>query len=566
MSRFYLTTAIDYVNGEPHIGHAYEKVTADVIARYQRLRGRTTHFVIGNDEHSQNVYKRAQELGLDPLVYCDQMEEVFRSAYRRLQISYDDFIRTTQPRHRVAVQTLVRRIAEAGDLFEGDYEGWYCVSCEAFKQERDLVAGKCAIHKTTPEWIKERNHFFRLSKYREPLLRHLEAHPRFVEPAIRRNEILRWLEGDLEDLSISRAGQAWGIPMPTDPGKVIYVWFDALINYISAVGYGSDQALFERWWPASLHIIGKDITRFHCIVWPAMLMSAGAALPDQVFGHGFVTYRGEKMSKSLGTVVDPLAVVDEYGVDPLRLYIVKEAPYGSDVDFAWDRFEERYNADLANNLGNLVSRIGSMAERYRGGLLQGVATPGRLAPLAEATVTTYREAMDRLALNDGAAAVYRFISAANEYIAETEPWTLAKAPAQSAHLSQVLVDVAEAVRIAGVLLLPIMPTSAAEILRRVGDTTSANELRLDAAALARVGRAHDSQRRTRSGHGARPKLPSPTCGSRRPLLTSMSNLELSCPRTRTAPTAARAHGLDASRVSGGPCVTIGAALAGPRNR
>jgi len=489
LSRFYLTTAIDYVNGVPHMGHAYEKVTADVIARYQRLRGRATHFVIGNDEHSQNVYKRAQELGLDPLVYCDQMETVFRSAYARLRISYDDFIRTTQPRHRVAVQTLVRRIAEAGDIVEGDYEEWYCVSCEAFKQERDLVGGKCPIHKTVPQWIKERNHFFRLSKYREPLLKHIQANPGFVEPDIRRNEILRWLEGDLDDLSISRAGQAWGIPMPTDPAKVIYVWFDALINYIAAVGYGEDETRFAQLWPANLHVIGKDITRFHCIVWPAMLMSAGVALPECVFGHGFVTYRGERMSKSLGTVVDPLDVVDEYGVDPLRLYVVKEVPYGSDVDFAWDRFEERYNADLANNLGNLVSRIVSMAERYRGGLLRGAGAPGRLAPLADETVAAYREAMDRYALHEGAAAIYRLVSAANEYIAETEPWTLAKQPDQEARLSQALVDVAEAVRIAAVLLLPIIPESAAEILRRAGDTSEVQSLRLDTAAVWRASEA-----------------------------------------------------------------------------
>jgi methionyl-tRNA synthetase len=410
------------------------------------------------------------------------MEGVFRGAYKRLEISYDDFIRTTQPRHRVSVQTLVRRIAEAGDIVEGDYEGWYCVSCEAFKQERDLVDGKCPLHKVVPQWIKERNHFFRLSKYREPMLKHLEANPGFVEPEIRRNEILRWLEGDLEDLSISRAGQAWGIPMPTDPAKVIYVWFDALINYISAVGYGEDEATFANWWPADLHVIGKDITRFHCIVWPAMLMSAGVALPQSVFGHGFVTYRGERMSKSLGTVVDPLAVVDRYGVDPLRLYLVKEAPYGGDVDFAWERFEERYNADLANNLGNLVSRIGSMADRYRNGLLAGTGAPGRLAPLVEETVSVYRRAMDRYGLHEGATAVYRLVSAANEYIAETEPWALAKKPDQEARLSQVLVDVAEAVRVAAVLLLPIIPESAAEILRRMGVTAEAGSLRFETAA------------------------------------------------------------------------------------
>ena len=481
MSRFYLTTAIDYVNGEPHMGHAYEKITADVIARYMRLRGRETHFVIGNDEHSQNVYKRARDLGLDPLAYCDQMEHVFRRAYATLEISYDDFIRTTQPRHRVAVQAMASRIAEAGDIYEGFYEGWYCVSCEAFKQEKDLVDGNCPIHKTKPEWIREKNHFFRLSAYRDRLLAHFEAHPEFAQPEVRRNELLRVLEGGLDDISVSRAGQSWGIPLPADPTSVVYVWFDALINYASAVGYGdpAQGELYTRWWPANLHIIGKDITRFHCIVWPAMLMAAGAPLPEHVFGHGFITYRGEKMSKSLGTVVDPLEVVEKRGLDALRLFLVKEIAYGADGDFSWERFDERYNADLANNLGNLVSRIASMAERYRGGRLSSVQAPGRLASIAGETLTAYRTAMDAFALHDAAAAAWRLITSANEFIAETEPWALAKHPEQADRLSQVLFDVAEAVRVSAVLLLPILPKSAAEILRRVGETREASTLRLD---------------------------------------------------------------------------------------
>src|SRR6476620_11158517 len=278
MPRFYLTTAIDYVNGTPHLGHAYEKICADVIVRYKRLSGADTWFVIGNDEHSQNVFRRAKELGLDPLAYCDQMEREFRTAWDLVDVSYDDFIRTTQPRHRVAVQELVRRIAAAGDVYEGFYEGWYCVGCEAFKQDKDLVDGKCPLHSTV-DWIKEKNHFFRLSRYQQPLLDHFRAHPEFLEPGIRRNEILRLLESGLEDISISRAGQSWGIPLPHDPDSVVYVWFDALINYAAAVGLGSDEAMFAKWWPADLHVIGKDITRFYAVIWPAMLMSAGLPLP-----------------------------------------------------------------------------------------------------------------------------------------------------------------------------------------------------------------------------------------------------------------------------------------------
>ena len=395
MSKFYLTTAIDYVNNRPHLGTAYEKVAADVIARYKRLCGVPTRFVMGNDEHSQNVYQRAQELGVEPLAFCDRMEAEFRDVWQRLDISFDDFIRTTQPRHRAAVTRLVSRIAEAGDLYEGDYEGWYCVSCESFKPEKDLVDGRCPIHQREPEWLKEKNHFFRLSRYRQPLLDHYAGNPHFLEPEIRRNEILRLLEAGVEDISMSRAGQPWGIPLPANPASVVYVWADALINYASAVGYGTDEELFERWWPADLHVIGKDITRFHCVVWPAMLMSAGVPLPRQVFGHGWVHWKGQKMSKSLGTAVDPLEAAERLGPDPLRLYLTREIAFGQDGDFTWDRFEERYNVDLANNLGNLVSRLASMAQRYRQGrLVSPAAPPGPLAEAAAAAVADYRRAME----------------------------------------------------------------------------------------------------------------------------------------------------------------------------
>jgi methionyl-tRNA synthetase len=482
MSRFYLTTAIDYVNSRPHLGTAYEKITADVIARYKRLCGVRTHFVMGNDEHSQNVYRRARERGLDPLAYCDQMEREFRDVWARLEVSFDDFIRTTEERHRVGVRAMVQRIADRGDLYDAFYEGPYCVSCEAFKPEKDLVDGLCPIHGTTPEWIKEKNHFFRLSKYRDALLEHFREHPDFLQPDVRRNEILRLLEGGLEDISISRAGQLWGIPLPFDPSSVVYVWFDALINYVSAVGYGRDQAEFDRWWPADLHVIGKDITRFHCVIWPAMLLSAGMALPRQVFGHGFVQFKGQKMSKSLGTVLDPIDAADKFGPDPLRLYLVKEIAYGQDGDFSWERFEERYNVDLANNLGNLVNRLAVMTDKYRQGRLPAApGAPGRLAAAAEDAVRRYRRAMDAYALHDAAGAAFGLVDAANEYLAETEPWTLAR-QGHEARLTQVLSDVAEAVRIAALLLMPVMPGSCAEIMRRMGETRAPQDLRLDVDA------------------------------------------------------------------------------------
>ncbi len=482
MSRFFLTTAIDYVNSRPHLGTAYEKITADVIARYKRLTGVTTHFLMGNDEHSQNVYRRARDRELDPLEYCNQMEREFREVWGQLDVSFDDFIRTTEDRHRAGVSAMVQKIADRGDLYDAFYEGPYCVSCEAFKPEKDLVDGLCPVHGTKPEWIREKNHFFRLSNYRQALLEHFEAHPEFLQPEVRRNEILRLLEGGLEDISISRAGQLWGIPLPFDQSSVVYVWFDALINYASAVGYGYDEQRFRQWWPADLHIIGKDITRFHCVIWPAMLMSAGLALPRQVFGHGFVQFKGQKMSKSLGTVLDPIDVARRFGPDPLRLYLVKEIPYGQDGDFSWERFEERYNVDLANNLGNLVNRLAVMTHKYRQGRLPATTgEPGRLAGVADAALRRYRAAMDAYALHEGAFAAFTLVDAANEFIAETEPWTLAR-QGQEERLTQVLAEVVEAVRIAAVLLLPVMPRSCAEILRRMGETRPVAELRLDADA------------------------------------------------------------------------------------
>ena len=480
MSRFYITTAIDYVNSRPHLGTAYEKIGADVIARYKRLRGIETRFMMGNDEHSQNVFQRARELGVEPLAFCDDMEKAFRDVWARLDISFDDFIRTTEARHRAGVTALASRLSDAGDVYEGFFEGWYCVSCEAFKTEKDLEDGNCPVHRKPPQWIKEKNHFFRLSKYRQRLLDHYAAHPEFLEPEIRRNEMLRLLESGLDDISMSRTGQAWGIPVPSDPGSVVYVWFDALINYISGVGYGADEALFEAWWPADLHVIGKDITRFHCIIWPAMLMSAGLPLPRRVFGHGWVHWQGQKMSKSLGTVVDPLEAADRLGPDPLRLYLTKEIAFGQDGDFTWDRFEERYNVDLANNFGNLVSRLASMAHRYRKGrLVAPPSTPGPLAEAAADAVAAYRQAMDAFALHGGVAAAFRLVDAANEYIAAVEPWVTARDPARAAELDRQLYDVSEAVRIAAVLLTPVMPRSCREVLARVGASVDGSSPSLD---------------------------------------------------------------------------------------
>jgi methionyl-tRNA synthetase len=481
LSRFYLTTAIDYVNSRPHLGTAYEKICADVIARYKRLSGVDTWFLMGNDEHSQNVYKSAVEQGLDPLAYCDQMEQTFTATWRALDVSFDDFIRTTQPRHKAAVADLLKRIYAAGDIYEGVYEGWYCVGCEAFKPEKELVDGRCELHPATvPQWIKEKNYFFRLSKYQQPLIDLFNAHPEFIEPDVRRNEQMRLLESGLEDISISRAGQAWGIPLPWDTGSVVYVWFDALINYAAAVGLGHDPARFEQWWPADLHVIGKDITRFHTVIWPAMLLSAGLPIPRKVFGHGFISLGGQRMSKSLGTIVDPIEAANRHGVDPLRLYLIKEIAFGGDGDFSWERFDERYNVDLANNLGNLVSRVTAMAHQYRQGRLARTgAGTDKLSRIGQEAAAAYQTSMNSLELHQGAGHAYRLIDAANEYIAANAPWALAKDPSKADELTQVLFDAAEAIRLAAILLSPIMPASSREILRRIGASIDAPRLDRD---------------------------------------------------------------------------------------
>ncbi len=489
MSRYYITTAIDYVNSKPHLGTAYEKVCADVIARYQRMKlgADNVWFLMGNDEHSQNVYRAAVEQGLDAVAYCDQMEREFRATWKTLDLSFDDFIRTTQPRHRAGVTELAKRIHAEGDIYEGVYEGWYCVGCEAFKQDKDLVEGRCPLHpKNEPQWIKEKNYFFRLKKYQQRILDHVRAYPEFIQPEPRRNEIIRLLESGLEDISVSRAGQSWGIPLPFDPQSVVYVWFDALINYMSAVGLGTDPAMLERTWPADLHVIGKDITRFHTVIWPAMLMSAGVELPRQVFGHGFMTVNGQRMSKSLGTAIDPIEASKRFGPDPLRLYLVKEIPFGGDGDFTWERYDERYNVDLANNLGNLVSRVAAMAHKYCGG---HVAPAGEasaaLRKAGDEAAARYRSSMDGLAIHDGAAAAFSLIDATNLHIAETTPWSLAKSPANADKVKQVLFDCAEAIRLAAALLSPVMPGSSREILRRVG--VSGEELNLTRDGVWRAG-------------------------------------------------------------------------------
>jgi len=363
--KYYITTAIDYVNSAPHIGTAYEKISADVFARYHRLLGDDVYFQMGNDEHSLNVERAAREKGMDPLAYCDEMEGVFRHIWEKLEISFDRFVRTTSDEHERRLSLLFEALSD--DVYKGHYEGYYCESCEAFLQEKDLDDGNCPTHGTEPAWIREENYFFRLSKYADALLRHIEEHPEFIQPESRRNEIVQLIKGGLDDISVTRAGSEWGVPLPKDPSHVIYVWVDALTNYITGVGFGEDEETFKRWWPADTHLIGKDITRFHCVIWPAMLMSAGVALPKTIYGHGFVYFKGQKLSKSRGVIVNPLEASDMFGPCALRYFLMREGTYGRDLDFTWEQFRSRYDSELANDLGNLVSRATAMVEKFLGG-------------------------------------------------------------------------------------------------------------------------------------------------------------------------------------------------------
>jgi methionyl-tRNA synthetase len=459
VAKFYLTTAIDYSNGDPHLGHALEKVGADCIARYRRLRGDRVHFLMGMDEHSQSVVQAAARAGVAPSVWVDRMAGLFSDYWTQLACSNDDWIRTTEPRHVKSVVALLERIKQRrpDDLFVADYEGLYCTGCEEFKQGAQISGGHCIEHPTldlVP--TKERNHFFRLSAYRDRVLALITSGELSVEPAIRRNEVVRLLEAGLQDVSISRQQLPWGIPFPGDPDQTVYVWFDALINYLSATGFPAQD--YERLWPADLHVIGKNITRFHCIIWPAMLLAAELALPRAVWAHGYVLWEGAKMSKTAGTAVTLSTAIERHGADALRYFLLREVGFEGDGNFTWERFDARYTADLADTFGNLVSRTLSMVERYRGGVVpedpRGWDTP--LERAAAPALDAYARAMDALALQDGAAQVIALASRANRYVEETAPWKLAKEK-KDAELDSVLANLVRTVARLAVLAGPFLP-------------------------------------------------------------------------------------------------------------
>jgi methionyl-tRNA synthetase len=468
VAKFFLTTAIDYSNGDPHLGHALEKVGADAIARYRRLRGDAVHFLMGMDEHSQSVLQAAARAGVPPQEWVDRMANRFEEFWRRLECSNDDWIRTTEPRHARAVTELLGRIQQFNpdDLYVAEYEGLYCTGCEEFKQDTQIVNGHCIEHPTL-ELIRtrERNHFFRLSRYRDQVLQLITRGEFRVEPAIRRNEVVRLLEGGLQDISVSRLRQPWGIPFPGDPEQTVYVWFDALINYLSATGF--PEAGFERLWPADLHVIGKGITRFHCVIWPAMLLSATLEIPRAVWAHGYVQWEGTKMSKTSGTAVTLEEAIDRHGPDALRYFLLREVGFEADGNFGWERFDERYTADLADGLGNLASRTLAMLMKYRDGLVPSASTATSLDQSGQASVTAYIRAMDALDLRGGAEAAWELVSAANLFVQQTAPWALAKA-GKDRELEETLAALARALARLAVLASPFMPSKAQNLWEMLG--------------------------------------------------------------------------------------------------
>jgi len=468
--RFFLTTPIYYVNDVPHIGHAYTTLACDVLARYQRARGVEVFFLTGTDEHGQKVEKAAQTKGETPLELADRVVKRFQSLWDKLNIDYTDFIRTSQERHKEAVQAIFRTIQAKGDIYLGEYEDWYCTPCETFWTETQLMDGNCPDCGRPTDKLKEASYFFRMSKYQEALLAHIEANPDFIQPKSRRNEILSFVREGLRDLSISRTSFSWGIPVPGDEKHVIYVWFDALTNYISALGYpGDSEGKFAEFWPCDVHVIGKDILRFHTVYWPTFLMAAGAPLPKKVFAHGWWTVEGQKMSKSLANVVEPNMLIDKYGVDAIRYFLLREVPFGLDGDFSHAALVHRINSDLANDLGNLVSRSTAMLNKYFGGTLPAPAVftdlDRSLQERFPAAVTQVELQMSDLAFNKALQTIWELVSAANKYIDDTAPWTLAKDPAQLDRLGTVMYSLLEAVRLIGLLITPFMPATG----KRIGE-------------------------------------------------------------------------------------------------
>jgi methionyl-tRNA synthetase len=488
---FYLTTPIYYVNDAPHIGHAYTTVAGDVLTRWHRQRGDLVWFLTGTDEHGEKVLNTAKSNNSEPQDWCDRLvESAWKPVWRDLNIANDDFIRTTESRHTERVQRFLQGLKDAGFIYAGKFEGPYCIGCEEFKLPGDLIEGKCKIHSKPVEMLSEDNWFFKLSAFRQPLLDHYKNNPSACEPASARNEVIAFLEGEVRDLSISRSTFDWGIPVPWDTKQVIYVWFDALLNYATAVGLGDEPnseggKKFSQTWPADVHLVGKDILRFHAVIWPAMLMAAGVAVPKKVFAHGWLLVGGEKMSKSKLTGIAPIDITKDFGVDAFRYYFLRAIPFGTDGSFSWEDMAARYTSELANDFGNLASRLIAMIDKYCAGKIPDIAKDDQLADLLAQTVERADEAICALDFQGGINAIMDFCKRVNGYVTEQQPWVVAKDAANKNQLDKILYNTAESLRALAVLLHPIMPAATEKLWQSLGANKSIGAItdqRIDAVA------------------------------------------------------------------------------------